>query len=54
MTRATMIVNPASANGRTRTQWPEIATRAQAHGIETDVVLTEGPGHATELAAAAP
>src|SRR5262249_23003333 len=53
VTRATMIVNPASANGRTRKQWPDIASRAQAHGIEPDVALTEGPGHATELAAAA-
>jgi len=53
VTRATVIVNPASANGRTRRQWPAIAARAKAHGIEPDVVLTEGPGHATELAAAA-
>jgi diacylglycerol kinase (ATP) len=48
-----MIVNPASANGRTRTRWPQIARRAVAHGIEPEVALTEGPGHATELAAAA-
>jgi diacylglycerol kinase (ATP) len=45
-----MIVNPASANGRTARQWPEIARRAGALGLDLDVVVTEGPGHAAELA----
>jgi YegS/Rv2252/BmrU family lipid kinase len=48
-----MIVNPASANGRTARQWPEIARRAAERGLEVDVRLTEAPGHATALAAEA-
>ncbi len=48
-----MIVNPASSAGRTARQWPEIAKRAKAHGLELDVRLTERRGHATELARAA-
>jgi YegS/Rv2252/BmrU family lipid kinase len=48
-----MIVNPAAANGRTARQWPDIARRAEAHGLDVDVRLTERRGHATELAAAA-
>jgi YegS/Rv2252/BmrU family lipid kinase len=48
-----MIVNPASANGRTAGRWPEIAKRAKAHGLDVDVRLTERRGHATELARAA-
>ena len=48
-----MIVNPASANGRTARQWPEIARRAEAVGLAPEVVLTEDRGHATELAATA-
>jgi diacylglycerol kinase (ATP) len=48
-----MIVNPASANGRTARRWPDIATRARAHGLDVDVRLTERAGHATEMARAA-
>jgi diacylglycerol kinase (ATP) len=48
-----MVVNPASANGRTARGWPEIARRAAARGLDADVRLTEGPGHATELTRAA-
>jgi YegS/Rv2252/BmrU family lipid kinase len=48
-----MVVNPASANGRTARGWPEIARRAAARGLEADVRLTERPGHATELTRAA-
>ncbi len=44
-----MIVNPASASGRTARRWPEIARRAGAHGLEVDARMTEAPGHATEL-----
>jgi diacylglycerol kinase (ATP) len=53
VTDTVMIVNPASANGRTARQWPEIARRAAGYGLDVDVRLTERPGHATELAAAA-
>lgn len=48
--RAAMIVNPASANGRTAREWPEIARQVAETGIEPDVLVTERPGHATELA----
>ena len=50
MTRAVMIVNPASANGRTARQWPEIARKAVEHGLDVDVVTTEARDHATQLA----
>jgi diacylglycerol kinase (ATP) len=50
VTETVMIVNPASSAGRTARQWPEIAKRAKAHGLEVEVRLTEQPGHATELA----
>jgi YegS/Rv2252/BmrU family lipid kinase len=53
VTETVMIVNPASANGRTAEQWPEIARQAGERGLRVDVRLTQGPGHATELAAAA-
>jgi diacylglycerol kinase (ATP) len=45
-----MIVNPASAAGRTARQWPEIARRASDAGLDVDVRLTEAPGHAGALA----
>ena len=48
-----MIVNPASAAGKTSRQWPEIARRARSHGLDVEVRLTERRGHATELARAA-
>jgi YegS/Rv2252/BmrU family lipid kinase len=50
VTETVMIVNPASSAGRTARQWPEIAKRAKAHGLELEVRLTEQRGHATELA----
>jgi diacylglycerol kinase (ATP) len=50
VTETVMIVNPASSAGRTARQWPEIAKRAKAHGLEVDVRLTEQRGHATVLA----
>ena len=48
-----MVVNPASANGRTARRWPEIARRAAAGGLTVDVRLTEGPGDATAITRAA-
>ncbi len=48
--RALLIANPASRRGRPLS---EIACRELTrHGITTDVVFTERPGHAAEVAAA--
>ena len=44
-----MVVNPASANGKTGRRWPGIVREAKAAGLDPDVRVTEGPGHATEL-----
>jgi diacylglycerol kinase (ATP) len=44
-----MVVNPASANGRTAQQWPDIARRASELGLQPDVRLTEHAGHAAAL-----
>jgi diacylglycerol kinase (ATP) len=48
-----MVVNPASANGRTARRWPEIARAAAARGLDLDVRATEAAGHASELTRAA-
>ena len=47
------LVNPASANGSTGRRWPELARRAAALGLDGDTLLSERPGHLTELAAQA-
>jgi diacylglycerol kinase (ATP) len=47
------LVNPASANGSTGRRWPEIARRAASSGLVGDVLISEAPGHLTELAPAA-
>jgi diacylglycerol kinase (ATP) len=44
------VVNPASANGSTRRQWPEIARRAASLGLAGETLFSERPGHAEELA----
>ena len=43
------VVNPASANGSTRRQWPEIARRAAALGLTGETLFSERPGHLLEL-----
>ena len=48
-----MIVNPAAQNGAAGRRWPRLAEHARALGLEHDVVFTEAPGHAIELAGAA-
>lgn len=45
-----VIVNPASANGSTRKDWPAIAAKMKHFGIEFDWKMTAGPGDATRLA----
>ena len=47
------LVNPASANGSTGRRWPEVARRAAALGLDGETLLSERPGHLTELAAQA-
>jgi diacylglycerol kinase (ATP) len=44
------LVNPASANGSTGRRWPELARRAAVAGLEGDTLLSERPGHLSELA----
>lgn len=45
-----VIVNPVSANRTTAKEWPQYEKKLRDSGYEFDVVLTERPGHATELA----
>ena len=47
------IVNPAAAGGRLGREWPRLQRRLEAAGLSTEVVFTEAPGHASELAAQA-
>ncbi len=44
------IVNPAAAGGRLGREWPRLEQRLGITGLESDVVFTEAPGHASELA----
>ena len=48
-----LLVNPASANGATRRRWPKLARRAAELGLEGETLVSEHPGHVTELAAEA-
>lgn len=45
-----VIVNPVSANGATAKEWPEYEAALKASGYSFDVVFTNYPNHATELA----
>jgi len=44
------VVNPASGNGACARAWSRIAGLADSRGLSGDVLFTEGPGHAVELA----
>jgi diacylglycerol kinase (ATP) len=44
------LVNPASANGSTAKRWPRLRARARELGLDGDQLLSERPGHLTELA----
>ncbi len=48
--RAVFVVNPASANGATAREWPDLAAAARATGLIVAERMTEAPGHAVELA----
>src|SRR5260370_37834717 len=45
-----VIVNPASADGATRENWPKIASDLRTHFGAFTVAFTESVGHARELA----
>ena len=47
---AVFLVNPASGNGSTGKRWPSLQRRAHELGLDGDVLLSERPGHLTELA----
>jgi YegS/Rv2252/BmrU family lipid kinase len=47
--KTAVVVNPASANGKTGRRWPEIAAMLEREGLKFDANLTAGPGEATEL-----
>jgi diacylglycerol kinase (ATP) len=44
-----IIVNPASAGGRTGRRWPDVARRLRAAGLDFDAALTSCGGEAEEL-----
>lgn len=47
---AHVIVNPAAGAGKTRRYWPRIKELLLDQGIRFDYAITEGKGHASELA----
>jgi diacylglycerol kinase (ATP) len=47
------LVNPASANGSTGRKWPVLARRAAELGLRGEALMSEWPGHLSELAAEA-
>jgi diacylglycerol kinase (ATP) len=49
--RTVFLVNPASGGGATGRRWPELQRRARALGLEGEALLSERPGHLSELAA---
>jgi YegS/Rv2252/BmrU family lipid kinase len=49
VTAVAFLVNPASANGSTGRRWPEIAHRASEAGLAGEALLSERPGHISEL-----
>jgi YegS/Rv2252/BmrU family lipid kinase len=53
MTLPLVIVNPASADGATRENWPKIASDLRTHFGAFTVSFTEAVGHACEVAAEA-
>ena len=46
----TFIVNPAAGSGRAQKAVPMIEAEMRARGLDCQVMLTQRPGHATELA----
>ncbi|MDR5682859.1 MAG: diacylglycerol kinase family lipid kinase [Armatimonadota bacterium] len=52
-TRATAIINPVAGRGRTLRWWPAVRERLHQAGWAVAEHVSERPGHATDLAAAA-
>jgi len=48
--RTVFLVNPASGNGSTGRRWPQLERRASELGLIGELLLSEHPGHLTELA----
>lgn len=48
--KTVFLVNPAADGGATGKRWPEIARRAAERGLSGDSLLSERPGHLTDLA----
>ncbi len=48
--KAVFLVNPASANGATGKRWPKLRARAEELGLRGQTLLSERPGHLTDLA----
>jgi len=46
---AAVVVNPASANGKTGKHWPKTASFFEQEGFSFVYSFTEAPGHATEI-----
>ncbi len=44
-----VVVNPASANGKTGKKWPEVENAFKNAGVSIDVTFTGAPHHATEI-----
>ena len=50
MSDTVFVVNPASGNGAAGRRWQDVVERAASFGLDGEALLTERPGHATELA----
>lgn len=50
-TTTVFLVNPASANGATGRRWAKLRRRAEAAGLRGETLVSQRPGHLTELAA---
>ncbi|HET8651384.1 MAG TPA: diacylglycerol kinase family protein [Gaiellaceae bacterium] len=48
--QAALLVNPASANGKTGRRWPELARAAHAAGLRGEAIFSERPGQLGDLA----
>ena len=53
MSHTRLIVNPIAGAGKTAKKWPQIAGQLKSLGVDYEHDLTEGPGHAKELAKSA-